>query len=77
MKKLLLIISILIVVFIISGYLYFRFVVTDFKIKELYIKNMDRTIYFKSLIRGLNYNELAISSSKGHRANLKNDYVYT
>lgn len=77
MKKLLLIISFLIAVLIIGGYLYFRYVVTDFKIKELHLKNTDRTIYFKSLSRGLNYNKLAISSSKGRKTNLENDYVYT
>lgn len=77
MKKLLLIISFLIAVLIISGYFYFRYVVTDFKIKELYVKNTDRTIYLKSLSRGLNYNKLAISSSKGRKTSHESDYVYT
>ena len=77
MKKTSLIISFLITAFIISGYFYFRYVVTEFKIKELYIRNTDRTIYFKSFSRGLNYNKLAISCSKGRKTSHEKDYVYT
>lgn len=77
MKKIFLIISIFITVFIIAGYFYFRYVVTDYKIKEIYIKATDRTIYLKCLKRGLNYNKLAISTSKGRRTSLEKDYIYT
>lgn len=77
MKKILLIISILITAFIITGYFYFRCVVTDFKIKELHIKDTDKTIYLKNLKRGLNYSKLAISTSKGRETSIEKDYVYT
>ena len=77
MKKILLIISTLITVFIITGYFYFMHVVTDFKMKELYIKNMDKTIYLKNLKRGLNYNKLVISTSKGRGTTLEKDFIYT
>ncbi len=77
MKKILLIISALITALIIGGYFYFRYVVTDFKMTELYIKGANSTIYLKNLKRGLNYSKLAISSSKGRRTSLEKDYVYT
>jgi len=77
MKKILFIVSFIIVVLIFAGYFYFSLVTTDFKIKALYVKQVDDILYFKNLKRGLNYNELSISASKRKKINPKKDYIYT
>lgn len=76
MKKILFIVSFIIVVLIFAGYFYFSLVTTDFKIKALYVKQVDDILYFKNLKRGLNYNELSISASKRKKINPKR-IIYT